>query len=111
MSQPATISPLAELRHFVRGWVGDLRRACDWRNLVEAEAVESITADLVAQRRREAAAAHRAEVNDLEAAKLLERVLADGKVTPGEMPMLGRALRHVHHSAQADHQLTEELAI
>lgn len=53
-----------------------------------------------------AALAHKAECDDNEAGAIILGVLADGKVTDAEVPLLKKALGHVQASANADHNLT-----
>lgn len=66
-----------------------------------------IARDLAAEQRANAAAAHRAECADREAASGLADVLRDGRVTADEIPALRSALAQVSRSAEIDHDISE----
>lgn len=104
------VRPLAELGNFLRSWIFDLRQRSDIPNLMDAEAAEQIVTEVVAERAQFAQAAYTARVADDEGLALIDRVLADGKVTPAELPLLRRARRHVARSRDIDHDLSEESA-
>lgn len=72
---------------------------------------QDITKDIVEHEKEACAMAHKAEVDDAEADQLIQDVLADGKVTPDEVPVLRKAQRHVQASARTDHDLTETLKV
>lgn len=104
------MKPLVELAHYLRVWAGDCRREQHYAVLVEIETVSEIAAEALAGQRTLAATAHGARVADDEAATLLDRVLADGRVTRAELPLLRLARRHIARSSAADHNLSETLS-
>lgn len=103
----AKLSPLAELGNFLRSWIADLRKSRDIPNLMDAEAAEEITIEAAAERQQFGQAAFTARVEDDEGLALVDRILADGKVTPAEVPLLHRARRHFARSRDIDHNLSE----
>ncbi len=87
-----------------------MRKERHFGAVLQVEVSEAITADVAAEQGRVGRLAYTAQQNDLEAGKLLDQVLADGRVTPDEVPLLKRASRHVHRSAEGDQRITEALA-
>lgn len=78
--------------------------------LLHVRAVADIAADLDAAHSEVVASAHSAEVEDIEAQKLLEEISADGVITAEEMPRLQQAIRFIQSSAARDHAITEAMA-
>jgi hypothetical protein len=100
---------LREIRNYLQLWGRECRAAHQYGTALEIKVLDDIAAEAVADEKKLAAQAHRARVNDDEAGQLLDAVLADGRVTPGEITTLKKARRHVAASAQADHDLAEGL--
>jgi hypothetical protein len=103
------ISPLLELRNFLARLAADYRRTRSFACLLKVEVASDITADVILVHRRARQSAHASEVYDLEASKIISEVLADGVITPDELPKLHRARRLVNRSAEADHDISEQL--
>lgn len=102
---------LAELQRWLARCTAQFRTARIYAAASHFEVGEQILADELEARACEAALAHRAEVHDLEARRYLAAVLADGAVTPAELPALRRTLSLVERSAAADHDLAESLTV
>lgn len=94
------------MREFLASWSADLRKLRDWRNLLDAEAAQSIAADLAVREQALAGVAYTAEQADLEAVKLLEKA-KEGGLDNSDLPLIARALRHIRRSAAHDHTLSE----
>jgi hypothetical protein len=98
---------LAELKTFLTGFARDLRGRRDYRNLVDVEAVQEIAAEVAHGVTEVAQLAFTARVADDEGLSLLERVAADGEITPAEMPSVMQAIAHIRRSRDIDHQLSD----
>lgn len=101
---------LIELQSRLTSWLSEARSARNYSTSLEIETVSEIAAEALAGQRTLAATAHGARVADDEAATLLDRVLADGRVTRAELPLLRLARRHIARSSAADHNLSETLS-
>lgn len=77
---------------------------------VHVDVARDILEDVHAEKAQAAALAYRARIADDEAAALIEKAIADGELTPCDMPALQRALAHVRKSAAHDHDLSEALS-
>jgi hypothetical protein len=99
--------PVAELCQFLAGWALTAKKSRQLGELLGVEAAQTFVPDLVAHERGIAASAYSAEQADLQGIAIVERVTADGKVTPEEVPQLLTALKHFKHSAKKDHEITE----
>lgn len=105
------MKPLAELSTYLRSWLRELRAQRQHATILEVETLGDIVAEGRTAAAALAATAHRARVADDEAATLLAKVLADGRVDLGEIPLLRRAQRHITTSASLDHDLAESLTL
>lgn len=99
--------PLDELR----AWLGSTATRFAALRLfgpkARAEVALDIAADAVKASNAIARAAHSAETHDREALRLLDGVLADGRVEPAEIAQLRRARALAAHSAETDHDIAE----
>ena len=100
---------LAELREFLTGAQTRARADRQYGPLLELEVAADINAEAITASVAARATAYSARCEDDEAAGLLDRILADDQVTPDEVPLLKRALKHIRRSAAHDHQLAESL--
>lgn len=100
---------IREIANYLQGWALDCRKSRQYATLTEVQTVQDITAEASAEEAGLAGMAHRARVADDEAAGLIDQVLADGRVTAREIPLLRKARRHIGRSAEADHNLAEGL--
>lgn len=100
------MSSLTELRTFL----ADTARRCRAQRLFGAAFNTDVAADIAADVATEQAAAareaHAAEVEDLEAAKILEAAARDG-LTVCDMPAVAKAVRLIRRSARRDHAIAE----
>ena len=101
---------LAELRSRLTAFAATLRGRRLHGDQLEAEVCLDVVADAATEQGRAGRLAYTAEQADLEAGKLLDTVLADGRVTPTEIRTLRTARRHVRRSATADRRITESLS-
>jgi hypothetical protein len=103
---------LAELRDWLHATAEKLRAARQFHPLARVAVADDITADAIALSNSLAAAGHRSECYDLEAERILERLLAEhADLTADERRELRRAKALVHRSAEADHEITELAAV
>jgi TorA maturation chaperone TorD len=103
------MNPLAELRAYLASFAARCRAARWLGALFHCGVIEKIVAD-VAQTEADAAQLnYSAEQEDREAAKIVRAALADGKVTPDELPSLRRAVRLIDASAAHDRAASELL--
>lgn len=100
------MSAFAELRSFLAHWHAELRRCGQFAHLLDVECAEEIAAEERATVEKIRAMAHRAEVHDLEAAKLLRQALVDG-LDKSDLPAVRRALALLERSAREDHEISE----
>lgn len=77
---------------------------------IHVDVARDIHEDAIAEQAKAAKIAHKARVDDDEAAALIEQAIGDGGLTPCDMPALKRALAHVRRSAAHDHNLSEVLS-
>lgn len=101
---------LTELSAHIAGFRDTLRHRRAYADVLHVEVAQDIAADIAAQQGRVGRLAYTAQQSDLEARQLLDRVLADGRITPAEVPLLRTARRHVLRSAERNHQITEACA-
>lgn len=94
---PGLGRPIRELGSYLDRLRARCRTAKWFRSLFQVEVVQEIAADVLKDQQRQAAIAHRAEILDLEAAKLLEQ---------GDRRRAGQLLRK---SAELDHDISEAL--
>ena len=100
---------LAELRAFLTGSQDRARLNGQYGPLLDLEVAADIAGEAQTASTQHRHAAHAARCADDEAASLLDRVLADGRVSDDEMPDLQTALRHIRRSAAHDQALSEAL--
>jgi hypothetical protein len=106
-----TANPVSELVRFLAASVGLARTARRFEEVMTVEVAQDITAEAVTHVQAVGAAAHKAEVYDREAVKLMDEVLADGVVTPDEVKQLRKAREFAKRSAEVDHDITEATAL
>lgn len=103
--------PLIELRSFLSGLLPGLRQRRDFGTMLKVEVAQEITAEVVTATKQASDLAYKAEQADHEAARIIGLVLADGRVTPEELPLLTKALANINRSAGHDRTLADALAI
>lgn len=105
-NRPTVVTPLTELRDFIseslarcraKGWLG-----AAFRFNVAQDIATDLGKDLATVERE----AHAAEVEDLEAAKILETAARDG-LSQSDIPAVARAIRLIRRSAKRDHEIME----
>lgn len=94
------MSATTELRSYLGTFAARCRAARWLGALFHVGVVSDIAAEVAETTEAAARISYTAEQEDREAAKLLRGVLADGKVTPDEIPALKRAARLVNASAE-----------
>jgi hypothetical protein len=99
------MSIMQELNKFLAGLIPSLRARHQYAEVLNVEVAQEIAADIAALQ----SAAYAAEQADLEAAKIIGAITADGHLTDAELPLLTRALRNINRSAAHDHHLSEQL--
>jgi hypothetical protein len=104
-------SPLAELRTWLRASAARYRGLRLHLAAVRTDVALDIAADCIAASNTISAAAHSAETHDREALALLDTILADGRITPAELPALRRARALTARSADMDHTIAEHATI
>lgn len=97
-------SPLAELRDYLCGIADEFRSARKFHELTEVQTVQDIATDDSKRLGIAGGLLLAAEQQDLNAADIIERILADGKVEAVEMPLLRNALALIKGSAVNDHK-------
>lgn len=100
---------LHELVHYLSSWCLDCQKQCQYATLTEVQTLQDITTEAEKEVADMATAAFKARVADDEAARLLDQVLSDGRVTRAEVSLLRQARRNVKASAKADHNIAEVL--
>lgn len=99
--------PLAELSSWIGRSLTRYRGLRLWTAVARESVSAQICAECIAESRVLSATAHSAEVHDREALGLLDRVLADGRLSADELPALARARALIARSAAEDHELSE----
>lgn len=107
MHTNSTPSPLSELRNYLVGLADEFRAERQFGVLLEVDTVRDIAKDDSARLGIATNLILAAERQDLTAAELIEKVLADGRVDPSEHPLLQNALALIRDSAGNDHRATE----
>ena len=103
--------PLAELRAWLADSAARLAALRLFGPKARTEVAIDITTDAIAHSNGIAATAHSAETHDREALAIIDRVLADGRVTPAEIPALRRARALAACSAEKDHDISERATV
>jgi hypothetical protein len=98
---------LAELRAWLDDTALRFRSARLFQPLARVAVARDIAADAAKESNAIAQAAHSASTHDREALRILDDVLADGRVEDSEIPALRRARALVHRSAETDHDIAE----
>lgn len=101
---------LIELSQYLATRATAYRTRRAYGDLLSTEVALSITRDIRTDQESAKREAHRANCNELEAARLLRVATADGKITREEIPMITRALRHIGCSTRATYRIGEILA-
>lgn len=99
--------PATEQLRFFISWLKDIvgLRRYDEQNYVAA--ARQIAEENYGRWQQTAIAAHKAETYDGEAVKLLDAVLADGRVDESEVLAVKKARAMAQHSARCDHDASE----
>lgn len=105
MSNPVNF--IRELKTYLSGRAAMYRARRAYGPLLDIEVAAEITDDAMRQQNGIAADGYSAEQADLEAAKLLDGVLADNLMPKAEKDALRRAEKLIRQSAAKDHAITE----
>lgn len=103
-------NPAKELVSYLEKHVARCRAEGWLASLFHVRVTEDIAGDVLRHEAKAAAIAHKAECSDNEAARLLITALEDGRLDGNDVPLLREALKHIHASSRADHEITEHLA-
>lgn len=101
------MNPITELCRYISGSIAHSRSRQCFSEVLSFEACEDIGADIVTHEQKVSRSAYSAAVEDEQADADVETVLADGKVTADEVPILRRAQRNIRRSAKRDRQIAE----
>lgn len=104
-------APLAELRDYLVGLADEFRSHRKFSELLETETLHDIAKDDSKRLGMAGQLILAAETQDVTAAKLIERILEDGKVDAGEVPLLRNALSLIKGSARNDHKAADLVAV
>lgn len=107
----APMHPVVEMGRYLIGSRTEAQKRRNWSEDLTCEVAQDIHADIVKHHQKLADRGYSAEQADLEAAKLLRRVVADGKIEQAEMPDVLQAIEHILNSAKQDHAISEEAKI
>jgi hypothetical protein len=102
-----TINPLSEICLYVAGWLRACRANKSHGEQAGVETLQDIVAEAVQRNQEVVAVCHAGETHDREAVRLLDQVLADGKVERSEVAALKRARALTQRSAECDHDASE----
>jgi hypothetical protein len=101
------LHPITEMRRFLQGALREFRgsRHVDGELIIEGALDVQADVEKVATLVRDTT--HKAETCDREATKIIDDVLADGRVDPSEIAALRKARRLTNRSAELDHDASE----